>query len=80
MATGSINSLPEPLRAQIQSVAEEEHRSPDEVLADAVKFYIEQRSWTKLLEDGQAHARTLGINESDVDRLIAEYRSDKRRP
>ena len=42
-------SLPESLLEEIQSVAEAEHRSVDEVLTDAVKRYVEERSWTNLL-------------------------------
>jgi hypothetical protein len=37
------------LLAEIQSAARAEHRSVDEVLIDAVKRYVEERSWTKLL-------------------------------
>ena len=71
-------SLPEPLLAEIQSVARTEHRSVDEVLTDAVKRYVEERSWARLLDYGSERARTLGIKESDVDRLIAEYRAEQR--
>jgi metal-responsive CopG/Arc/MetJ family transcriptional regulator len=68
-------SLPEPLLAEIQSAAQAEHRSVDEVLTDAVRRYVEERSWTKTLDYGAERARALGIKESDVDRLIAESRA-----
>jgi metal-responsive CopG/Arc/MetJ family transcriptional regulator len=55
-ATNNI-SLPEPLLAEIQNAAEAEHRSVDEVLTDAVKRYVEERSWTKLLEYGRSGLR-----------------------
>jgi metal-responsive CopG/Arc/MetJ family transcriptional regulator len=71
-------SLPEPLLAEIQSAAEAEHRSVDEVLTDAVKRYVEERSWTNLLNYGAERAKALGIKESDVDRLIAESRAEQR--
>lgn len=71
-------SLPEPLLAEIQSAAQAEHRSVDEVPADAVKRYVEERSWTKLLQYGGERAKTLGVKESDVDRLIAESRAEQR--
>jgi hypothetical protein len=71
-------SLPEPLLAEIQSAARAEHRSVDEVLTDAVKRYVEERSWTKLLDYGAERARTLGVKESDVDRLIGESRAEQR--
>jgi metal-responsive CopG/Arc/MetJ family transcriptional regulator len=71
-------SLPEPLLAEIQSAAQAEHRSVDEVLIDAVKRYVEERSWMKLLDYGAEQAKTLGIKESDIDRLIAESRAERR--
>ena len=70
-------SLPAPLLAEIQSAAQAEHRRVDEVLTDAVKRYIEERLWTKLLEYGAERANALGVKKSDVDRLIAESRADK---
>jgi hypothetical protein len=43
-----------------------------------VKRYVEERSWTKLLDYGAERAKTLGIKESDIDRLIAESRAEQR--
>ena len=48
------------------------------MLTDAVKRYVEERSWTKLLDYGAERAKALGIKESDVDRLIAESRAEQR--
>jgi hypothetical protein len=39
---------------------------------------MEERSLVRLVTEGQENARRLGIQESDVDRLIAEYRQEKR--
>jgi len=79
-AMGAANniSLPEPLLAEIQIAAQAEHRTVDEVLTDAVKRYVEDRSWTKLLDYGAERAKTLGVKESDVDRLITESRAEQR--
>jgi metal-responsive CopG/Arc/MetJ family transcriptional regulator len=79
-AMGAANniSLPEPLLAEIRSAAQAEHRSVDDVLTDAVKRYVEERSWTKLLDYGAERAKTLGVKESDVDRLITESRAEQR--
>ena len=71
-------SLPEPLLAEIRRAAQAEHRSVDEVLSDAVKRYVEERSWAKLLGYGAERAKTLGVKESDIDRLIAESRAEQR--
>ena len=78
MGAANNISLPEPLLAEIQSAAQAEHRSVDEVLTCAVKRYVEERSWTRLLDYGAERAKALGVNESDVDRLIAESRAEQR--
>jgi metal-responsive CopG/Arc/MetJ family transcriptional regulator len=78
MAAGNNISLPEPLLSEIRSAAQSEHRSVDEVLADAVKRYLEERSWTTLLTYGKERAVALGIEESDTDRLISESRAEER--
>ena len=78
MSVANNISLPEPLLAEIRSTAQAEHRSVDEVLTDAVRLYVEERSWTKLLDYGAEQAKTLGVKESDIDRLIAESRAEQR--
>ncbi len=80
MGVANNISLPEPLLAEIRSAAQAEHRSVDEVLTDAVKRYIEERSWTRLLDYGAERAKTLGVTESDIDRLITESRAQQRIP
>jgi metal-responsive CopG/Arc/MetJ family transcriptional regulator len=44
MVHGKNISLPEPLLAEIRNAAQAEQRSVDEVFADAVKRYLEERS------------------------------------
>lgn len=63
---------------QIEEAARTENRLPSEVLEDARRRYVEEKSWAKLVEEGQANAKRLGIKESDVDRLISEYRIEQR--
>ena len=75
MAAGNI-SLPEPLLAELQSAAQAEHRTADEVVADAVRVYLENQSWAQFVERNERHAKVMGITENDVDRLIAEYRAE----
>jgi metal-responsive CopG/Arc/MetJ family transcriptional regulator len=75
MVTGNI-SLPEPLLAEIQSAAQAEHRSADEVVADAVRAYLEKQSWAQFVERNARRAKEMGITEDDVDRLITEYRTE----
>jgi hypothetical protein len=71
-------SLPEPLLAEIQNAAQAEHRSIDEVFTNAIKRYVEGRSWTKLLDYGTERAKALGLKEPGIDRLIAELRVEQR--
>jgi hypothetical protein len=83
-ATNNI-SLPESLRAEIQSAAQAEHRSADEVLTDALKrnvcretvrrrtFMDEAAGVWRGAGDGAGHQK-----ESDIDRLIAESRAEQR--
>jgi hypothetical protein len=80
VAMGAANniSLPEPLLAEIRIAAQAEHRTVDEVLTDAVKRYVDDRSWKKLLDCGAERAKTVGIKESEIDRLIAESRAEQR--
>lgn len=78
MGAGNSISLPEELLAGIRSAAEAERRSIDDVLADAVQRYLEDRSWTNLLAYGADRAKALRIEESDIDRIIAESRAEQR--
>ncbi|MGA7411502.1 MAG: ribbon-helix-helix protein, CopG family [Bryobacteraceae bacterium] len=78
MAVGNNISLPEHLLAEIQNAALAEHRSVDEIFADAVKRYLDDRSWTDLLQYGQERAEAIGIKESDIGRVISESRAERR--
>jgi hypothetical protein len=52
---------------------------PAELLEEAVKQYLEDRSWVNLMGYGQERAKALGIKtEEDIDRLITESRSEPR--
>lgn len=77
MAAGNTISLPEDLLARVRGAAESEHRSVDDVLAEAVERYLEDRSWTRLLTYGAERAAALEIEEQDVERLIAESRAER---
>lgn len=70
-------TLPAELLAAIKSAAAAEQRSVEEVLFEAVQRYLDDRSWTNLLDYGQEQAKARGIKESDVDRLIAQYRAER---
>jgi hypothetical protein len=68
---------PELIR-QIEEEARTENRRPSQVIEDAWRRYVDEKAWERLIESGQENAKRLGLKESDVDGLIAEYRGDKR--
>ena len=75
--SGSIK-VPSSLLAELQAAAAEERRSSDELVRDAVERYLKDRQWQRLLAYGQERARSLGLTEADVPRLIEEYRQERR--
>jgi predicted transcriptional regulator len=78
MTTDIKSFLSDELLHQVEETARAQHRKPEEVISEAVEKYLAEQSWVKLVTDGQENAKRLGIQESDVDRLIGEYRQEKR--
>jgi hypothetical protein len=78
MATEPKPLISETLLHQIKETAQEQDREPAEVLEEAWTRYREEQCWAKLVTAGQENARHLGLKESDTERLIAEYRQEKR--
>jgi metal-responsive CopG/Arc/MetJ family transcriptional regulator len=68
--------LPEPLLSEIVNAARAEHRSADEVVADAVGVYLERQAWRNFVEGNERKAKARGFCEEDVERLIAETRAE----
>jgi CopG family transcriptional regulator/antitoxin EndoAI len=61
---------------EVQRVAREESQTRSELFREALRQYIATRSrWRALQQYGAKQARKLGIKESDIERLIDEYRS-----
>lgn len=67
-------SMPSSLAAELQAAADEERRSREELLREAVERYLRDRRWRRLLEYGEERACSLGLTEADIPRLIEEYR------
>lgn len=68
--------MPSSLLAEVQAAANEEHRSRDEVVREAIERYLRNRRWQRLLAYGEQKARSLGLTDADVPRLIEEYRQE----
>jgi hypothetical protein len=81
MKTATDNSplaVPPDVVAQVRAMADEDHRPADDVLRDAVKHYVREIRWQRMLAAAQARGKTLGFTEADVPRLIAEVREEQR--
>lgn len=70
--------IPASLFAEIRAEADEEQRTSDELVREALERYLKDRRWQRLLAYGQQQARSLGLTDADVPRLIEEYRREQR--
>ncbi|HEY6253720.1 MAG TPA: ribbon-helix-helix protein, CopG family [Candidatus Angelobacter sp.] len=70
--------MPSSLLAELQAAADEEQRTSDELVREAVERYLKDRRWQRLLAYGEQQARSLGLTDADVPRLIEEYRQEHR--
>lgn len=70
--------MPSSLLAEVQEAAEEENRTREELVREAVERYLKDRRWQRLLAYGERQAHALGLSEADVPRLIEEYRRQSR--
>ena len=78
-------TLPPDLLLKAQEIAQREHRTMSELMREALRHYMvtdtraKFEGWDALLEGARAQARELGITtEEDVDRIVHEYRREKR--
>ncbi|MGA2538223.1 MAG: hypothetical protein ABSF53_19595 [Terracidiphilus sp.] len=78
MATSErpIPSIPVSLLAEVENLARSQARTVGEVLAEAVDRYVKDQKWQSLKAYGRDKARTLGLTEADVPRLIEESRRE----
>jgi predicted transcriptional regulator len=66
----------EALMAELQSAADVEQRSPEEVVEEAVERYLRLKCRERLYAYGKGQAERLGIEEEDVPALAKEIRRD----
>jgi metal-responsive CopG/Arc/MetJ family transcriptional regulator len=72
-------SFPQELVQEVDRTAKRESRSRSEVIREATRAYLNWwRDWEKLHRYGRQQARKLGIKESDVDRIVHEFRAEER--
>jgi hypothetical protein len=70
--------VPPRLLPEIEVAAAEDHRTPSELVGEALDTYLKNRRWRRLVERGEARAQALGLSEADLPRLIAEGRQERR--
>lgn len=71
-------TLPPTMLREVQELAGREGKTVSELLQEAVRRYLIQNQVRELQRYGQRQAERLGLNESDVERLIHQYRLEKR--
>jgi len=72
-------SLPPELSSDLDLVASQERRSRSELVREAVRQYILLSRWKALRQKASLNAIRRGLKEEDVERLIDEGRSARRR-
>ncbi len=77
MATEPRPLLSDDLLQQVEEIARAQNRNSEDVVSEAVRKYLGEQSWIRFVEKNEARARTMGIGEEDVDRLISELHSEK---
>ncbi|MFI5088782.1 MAG: CopG family ribbon-helix-helix protein [Terriglobales bacterium] len=71
-------TIPPEMLSRAEALAKKENRTMSELVREALRWYERQRWWEETNDYGRARAQALGIREEDVDRLIHEYREEKR--
>lgn len=66
--------LPGDLLEEINAAAQQQGRTVEQVVTDAVRKYLADVQWQAVLAYGAEQAKRLGYTESDVERLIQETR------
>lgn len=72
-------TLPDELLEKVEEYALAEHKQPGEILEEAVRKYLDDRSWAKLIEYGRERGRKSKYQgEEGVNRAIAEVRAENK--
>lgn len=81
MATGKtqIPKIPEDLMAVIEQEARIQQRPITDVFTEAVRRYLDDRTWQRVIEKGRDRAKAMGLTEEDVPRLIVSHVSIRSR-
>ena len=69
----TISVSPELLK-KAEKAAKEEQRTRSELLREALRRYLEDREWNKIYRYGERKARSLSVEEEDIERVVDEIR------
>ena len=82
MQTQTLNiSLPRELVKKIDHVAATEYKNRSELIREATRIYVDRlERWNNIFAQGAVISKKFGVkSEEDINRLIKEYRSEKRK-
>jgi predicted DNA-binding protein len=71
-------TLPPTMFSEVEQLAQREGRTVGEILQEAVRRYLIQTQIRELQNYGRQQSEDLGLAEGDVERLIHEYRRERR--
>lgn len=69
--------LSDELLAELQSKAQAEGKTVDELAEDALRKGLEKQEWRDLLDYGHERGRASGYREEEVPRLVKEWRREQ---
>lgn len=69
-------SLPPEMASKVEKVMRAEGRTKSELLREALRRYMEDVEWKRVLQYGERRAKKQGVAPGDVERLIDEHRSE----
>ncbi len=70
-------SVPPTLLREAERVAKKEGRTKSELFREALRRYLQERRWAAFRQYGALRASRLGLIETDVERLVEEYRKGR---
>ena len=70
-------SLPPTMLQEAERLAKKEGRTKSELFREALRRYLQERRWAALRRYGAQRASSLGLKETDVERVIKEYRKGR---
>ncbi len=73
-------AVPPALLTQAQKAAQDDHITVDELICAALEQTLQARRRQQLYAYGEGQARSVGIREEDVPRIVDEWRAEHSEP